>query len=217
MQKNVQRLIIIGGILVLSLVVTPTAGQQADRPQMTPQLALAVLTWSEAGLVTRSETEDGVAWSDDADMRGIHAVLLAGAERHGMRYLSYAAAYARRLIGRQGTISRPWLWELRPDGRQPTQWPTEVWVSRASGAVRTAHAPWAVYRQRWLDTYARAGEVSALTLDTWHEWGVCSEPPDDWGGSVDRERAARLGLIRLECEGTRNDFYLRPSTVAQRD
>jgi hypothetical protein len=207
-------------VLLILLVFVPlqTSGQRAGRERMTPQLALAVLSWSEAGLVTRTVSEDGTAmWSDDADMRGIHAVLLNGAARHEMRYLTYAASYARRLIGGQGTITRPWLRELRPDGREPTQWPTEAWVRRGGAVTRQPHAPWSVYRQRWLDTYERAGEVVALTLDTWHEWGVCQEPPEDWGGEVDDARAERIGLVRLECDGTRNRFYLRPSTVALRN
>lgn len=218
MKKIVKWLVLIGGILTISAAV-PTSGQRTERPRLTPQLALATLTWSEAGLVTRTVAEDGtVTWSDDGDMRGIHAVLLRGSERAGVSYLRFAALYARRLIGRQGSINREWLWDLRPDGREPARWPTTVTVRRRGVVEVRRHAPWSAFRERWLNTYERAGEVVRLGLDTWADWGVCTEPPDDWGGDMDHERAMRIGLVQLDCdEGVDNRFYLRPSTIAMRD
>lgn len=219
MNKIVKWLVLIGGILTVVCVSAPTLGQRSDGVRMTPQLALATLTWSEAGLVTRTVSEDGVVtWSDDGDMRGIHAVLLRGAERTDTSYLRFAAMYARRLIGREGGINREWLWDLRPDGREPARWPTTVRVQRGDTVEIRPHAQWGAFRDRWLNTYERAGEVVQLGLDTWADWGVCSEPPDDWGGDMDHARATRIGLIQLECdERLDNRFYLRPSSISMRD
>lgn len=219
MNKIVKWLVLIGGILTVVCAVSPTSGQRAERLRMTPQLALATLTWSESGLVTRTVAEDGtVTWSEDGDMRGIHAVLLRGAERAETTYLRFAAMYARRLIGREGRINREWLWDLRPDGREPARWPTTVSVRRRGVVEIRPHAPWSAFRERWLNTYERAGEVVQLGLDTWASWGVCMEPPDDWGGDMDHERATRIGLTQLDCdEDLDNRFYLRPSTIAMRD
>jgi len=176
--------------------------QEDRRIRMTPQLALAVLTVSEAG------------WEADADMRGIHAVILRTQQRQGGTYVGAARTYARRLIGQQGDINRPWLWGLNPQGREPEQWPTEVWVSTREGSERRPHARWAAYRERWLNTYERAGVVVQYTLDTWDSWGPCDTIPDDWGGAMDMERARRLGLVQLSCQGTQNYFFIRPSTLA---
>jgi hypothetical protein len=170
---------------------------------MTPQLALAILTVSEAG------------WESYNDMLGIHAVVLRTQERiQGGSYVNAAGSYARRLIGRQGQISRPWLWGLNPRGTEPAQWPVDQWISTPSGAERRPHAPWAIYRERWLGLYARAGEVVTLRLADWETWGPCERVPDDWGGSMDMERARRLGLVQVECADTANAFFVRPSTLA---
>lgn len=54
-----------------------------------------------------------------------------------------------------------------------------------------------------------------MTLDTVDTWGVCTQPVHDWGGWMDRDRAARNGLVEVDCgrtdDGTHNDFYCRPS------
>jgi hypothetical protein len=204
MQKIFKWLMLVGSALAL-LCSASVAGQdaprEAPRRRMTPQLALAVLTVSEAG------------WEAEADMLGIHAVILRTQQRIGGSYVGAAGAYARRLIGRQGQISRPWLWDLNSRGTEPARWPTETWVSTSRGAERRPHAPWSVFRERWLATYERAGQVVEYRLDDWSTWGPCDRVPDDWGGAMDMERARRLGLVQLACPGTANAFFVRPSTL----
>lgn len=207
MEKILKWLLLVGGVLVFLAVAPSAASQERSRRRMTPQLALAILTVHEAG------------WEADADMRGIHAVILRMQERNASSsYVGAASAYARRLLGGQGETNRPWLRSLNPEGTQPEGWPDVTWVRTSSGeSLRRRYPPWSAYRAIWLRTYARAGEVVQYRLDDWASWGPCSDIPDDWGGSIDRERAQRLGLIRLSCASTRNDFYMRPSTIASRE
>lgn len=216
MRKFGMWLALVGCGLVVVGAWVPQAGGQRREVRLTPRLALARLAVSEGPWVRRVETEDGTTtWSQDADMRGIHGVILRGMERHQTTYLGFARQYARRLIGRQGEINRPWLWGLNPTAGEPDRWPAEVTVCRGGTCSIVPHAPWTAYRQRWLDTYERAGEVAELTLATWDAWGPCPRPADDWGGAViDAARAARLGLVRIEgCEPAQSAFYLRPSTI----
>lgn len=170
---------------------------QADNQRIDPSLALARICVSEAGWDCFN-TGDGIA---------IHEVLLRGAERNQVRYTTFARAYAGRVMG-----ARPhqqprlmWVMGLRKDGAEPQHWP------------EPPHASWGVYRQRWLTVSERATEVSAWTLEDIGEWGVCMDAVHDWGGVMDRARAERIGLIPVNCEGTSNDFYARPSLVSDRD
>lgn len=192
--------------LVLVLAATlPSQGQNATpRPRLTPELALARLCVSEAG------------WEcfDTGDALGIHEVILRGAARQGIRYESYARAYARRLFGaRPHDVARlRWVGELNTAGDAPPSWPTTV--ARRRGGVVTVepHPPWSQFRARWLAVLERAREtVTVMTLDDVDEWGICDLPVQDWGGHVDRNRAARIGLVEVDCGETRNDFYCRPS------
>jgi len=180
-----------------------------DNPaRLTPSLALARLCVSEAGW-TCFETGDGLA---------IHEVMLRGSDRQGLRYETFARAYARRLFGaRPHDLPRlRWVGQMNASGDAPPAWPTML-TRRVGGTVRVEpHAPWSAYRARWLAVLARAREVVAeMTLDDVDEWGVCDRPVQDWGGWMDRARAERIGLVPVDCgvtdEGTRNDFYCRPS------
>lgn len=200
------RIFVIAAAALLLLTV-PRAGAQN---QLTPAVALARLCVSEAGW-TCFETGDGL---------GIHEVMLRGSARQGIRYETFARAYARRLFGaRPHDVPRlRWVGELNEAGTAPASWPTTL-TRRSGGVVRVEpHAPWASYRARWLAVLERAREVVAdLTLDDVDEWGVCDTPVHDWGGWMDRDRAARMGLVEVQCglteAGTRNDFYCRPSVA----
>lgn len=206
MKKIVHWLMCMAGVLALMCSSLIVSGQEAEasprRTPITPALALATLTVSEAG------------WEADVDMRGIHAVLLRTQERASSTYTTAARLYARRVIGRERDISRRWLWGLNPRGTEPEAWPTEAWVRRHGELVRVPHPRWSVYRERWLNTYARAEEVVEYTFATWGEWGPCDRIPDDWGGDMDMERATRLDLTEVSCPDAENHFFIRPSTAA---
>jgi hypothetical protein len=217
---KIDKLMVCVVVGLIALCAMPQAqGQRTHR--MTPQHILAVLTVSESGWVTREESEDGVvSWSNDRDMHGIHAVLLRGVQRTGLSYEAFARSYARGVIGRRRAISRTWLWGLHPDGRRPATWPESIWVTDPDTGrlVSRRHAEWSTFSGRWGWTYARAGEVVALSLDTWSDWGPCADlPPDDWGGDMDHGRAMRIGLVEIGCGETANHYYLRPSTIAARE
>jgi hypothetical protein len=205
LRKNMKMLACacLSGLLVLCTAAYATGQSSRVARGMTPQLALAVLTVSEAG------------WEEYPDMLGIHAVILRTQERIQSSYVTAAGSYARRLIGRQGEITRPWLWDLNAQGTAPARWPVDAWVRTSRGAERQPHAPWSAFRERWLRTHERAGEVVALRLDDWAQWGMCERVPDDWGGSMDIERAMRLGLVPVNCGETKNHFFVRPSTLAR--
>jgi len=193
------------GVALVLLVIGIGSAQDSS---LTPALALARLCVSEAGWGC-FDTEDGM---------GIHEVLLRGSDRQSIRYTSFARAYARRLFGaRPHDVARlRWVGELNEAGTAPPSWPTVV-TRRVRGEVRVEeHAPWAAYRERWLAVLERARVVvETMTLDNIDEWGVCDMRVHDWGGWMDRDRAARIGLVPVRCgttdEGTSNDFYCRPS------
>lgn len=136
-------------------------------------------------------------WSAFADCAAIYDVLRGGAARYGMSLTAYAHSYSGRALRAQ--TSRPWVATLRADGGEPVAWPA-------------SYGPWARYRASWLALldYARALVAGTVSSD-------CEEPPHDWGGDMDSDRAERLGLIPIECGQTRNRFYLRPSLVADRE
>lgn len=164
----------------------------ADAQHVPDYLMLARICVHEAG------------WEAEADCAAIHEVLMAGAEREDLSYRTYAYNYAGRAL--RGETSRAWVANLRADGREPEGWPETTIVREGDLVSVAAHAPWSMYRERWLRTIELArrvlsGEVRAQ----------CAEPVHDWGGRVDRGRARRLGLVEVDCGETRNDFYARPA------
>ena len=200
-----KRLVLAMALLVLS--VAPV-GAQSRSGRVSPTLALARICVSEANWGCFN-TGDGLA---------IHEVLLRGAERHGMSYVAFAAAYARRVVGdRVPTTERGrWIRELNEAGTAPFAWP-RVTTRRIRGTdtVRVTEVPpWSHYREGWLSVVERARQVvREYTLENVADWRVCSGDIHDWGGAMDRARAGRLGLIPVECTNTSNDFYARPSLV----
>lgn len=152
-------------------------------------LFLARVCVNEAGW-SCFETGDGLA---------IHEVFLRGAARQGTSYLGFARAYCARISGRRATSSAriAWTRELRADGAAPPSWPAPP------------HPGWARFREAWLHVLAEARRVARHGLDNVDSWSPCEAPVSDWGGWIDRARAARLGLRRVACGDTRNDFYTR--------
>lgn len=212
--------ILVGCALAASLAVEPAASQEPRNP-LTPATALARLCVSEANW-TCFDTGDGFA---------IHEVILRGAARQGIRYTSFARAYAGRLFGaRPHDVPRlRWIGQMNAAGDEPRDWPTTVTRRRRGVVTVEPHATWATFRSRWLAVLQQANEVVAeMTLDDVDEWGRCERSVHDWGGWMDRARAERIGLVAVDCDmttlttneagevvevlvETANDFYCRPS------
>jgi len=165
---------------------------------------------SDLELLVRTAVHEA-GWQDTGDMEAIYAVLAAGAAREGIRFSSYARAYSSRLHA--GDVSRRWAAELTEDCAAPPSWPRFAYQRRGEEVLVRPHPPWAHYRARCLEVVARARRVLAGELV--HR---CERTPHDWGGRLDRERAARLGLVPLVCEPgpdgpPRGDYYARPSLL----
>ncbi len=194
--------IVFGLVLVLAVALLARAASSQRRPS--EELVLAQITIHEAG------------WDDTGDAEGIDAVLRAGAAREGISYRAFARAYSGRIW--TGETNKRWVRHLDESCTAPEEWPAATvrrGVDSASGEetyVRVPHAPWRTYRERCLAVMERAREIRS-GVRTHH----CMSEPHDWGGAVDHERAARLGLIPIDCSAgdveTRNTFYARPSLV----
>lgn len=186
--------------LAAALFASSTRGQR--RPS--EELVLAQITIHEAG------------WDDLGDAEAIDAVLRNGAAREAISYRAFARAYSGRIW--TGETSKRWVRHLDESCNAPAEWPAATvrrGIDSATGEetyVRVPHAPWRTYRERCLAVMERAREIRS-GVRTHH----CTSEPHDWGGVVDHERAARLGLIPIDCsaEGVepRNTFYARPSLV----
>lgn len=215
--------ILYGCIIAASLATHEPAASQETRNALTPAIALARLCISEADWEC-FETGDGIA---------IHEVISRGAAHQGIRYQSYARAYAGRLFGaRPHDIPRlRWIGQLTPACTEPEAWPETITHRNRDGSVTVRpHARWVTFRSRCLAVFARAAEVVVeMTHDDIDEWAICERPVHDWGGWMDRARAARIGLVEVSCDTftsttneqtgeveevraeTANDFYCRPS------
>ena len=181
--------------LLVALITAPVAAQRAVRDG----LLLARICAHEAG------------WDadDTGDCAAIHEVLWRGAQREGMSYRSYAYAYAGRAL--RGETSRGYFAALNEAGDQPSTWPRYRTIRRSDGSrILGVVPPFSHYRAQWLELLAYANRIVAAPPD---DSSPCASPVHDWGGAMDRDRAARIGLIEIECGDTRNDFYARPSIV----
>jgi len=129
-----------------------------------------------------------------------------------MTYVEFALAHSSGVFDGDGR--RPWLADLQPDGREPIGWP-QVSMHRVHGQVIVHNGPsWLAYRQHWLDLYEHAGLLQQEVITDF-----CEEPPDTWRCPPDQhhqcrdhERAVRLGLIRVMCGDTRNEFWRLPDS-----
>jgi len=207
MTKNLIAFLLLGAAVALP---TNVAQGQDRRPD--PALLLARICVSEAGWDCFN-TKDGYA---------IHEVLLRGAARHSISYTAFARSYSKA-AGRGGENVRPrirWIREMNERGDQPASWPMQRYVTRRDGSVSVHPGlPWSQYRGSWLAVLERAREVvGRYALDNLTVWGVCPTPIHDWGGDMDHERATRIGLIQVTCNGgeTSNNFYARPALLSAR-
>lgn len=170
-------------MIAVALLVLLASSPVRGQERLDDQLALARVCASELGLHSGATAETHVECAAIARvLRGRASSIRSGALR-----------YSRRVFDLSRTGPRAWLVHLRPDGREPRHWPDR----------RVAN--WSYYRHRWLALYEAAGRIVRGDLVD-----ACVEAPDHWGGAMDRARAERLGLIRIDCGPTRNDFYIVP-------
>ncbi len=175
------------------------------------------------------------------DCAAIHEVLLRGAfhmedlrreraSRDGRRtvplsdenaYIRFAHLYSTRVFVAVETDTNRWAADLRSDGSEPVGWRRDHDVC-TNGVCRIVHGPsWArMGRDAWLFVYELAGELVTRTLDDVENWSACESAIDDWGGRMDHEHAAAIGLIPVVCGAdgaTANTFYARPGRIAMRE
>lgn len=179
-----------------AIALVPAVAAQARSRRATDAEMLVRTTVHEAG------------WADTGDMEAIYAVLTAGAEREGISFRAFARRYSSHLHA--GDVTRRWASELVESCAAPPSWPEIVTVRRRGYVEVLEHAPWRAYQERCRAVFARAHRVIAGELT--HR---CERAPHDWGSPrLDRARALRLGLIRVDCgPSTHNDYYLRPSLL----
>lgn len=194
--------IVISGLVLACAAFVQCASPAGAQRRPTEVEVLARITVHETG------------WADTGDAEAIFAVLVAGAEREGVSWRRFAELYSPRIAA--GTVSRRWAAELVEDCSRPPSWPEVVTVQRGDEVLVERHAPWAAFRGRCLDVMARVREV--LAGERTHG---CERTPHDWGGRVDRARAARLGLVEIDCSrgdvGTVGDYYVRPSLLGREE
>jgi hypothetical protein len=199
---------IVAVALVSAVLSAGAAGANED---ITDQLALARICVSEAGFPQRDrrdadEDGDTEEWLITDDCAAIHEVLTRGAQRHRMRFQTFARAYSTRVFNPRREDTRAYVANLTPAGGRPSGWPTDIWVRTSRGLERRSHAPWGQYRDAWLALYEHAGQVISGEIGT-----PCEEDAHHWGGSMDTHRAVRAGWLELDCGNTRNTFWQVPA------
>lgn len=198
-RQRIATAVVIAWVLIATLIATLCAlhARAQRRPTDVEQLARIVV--HETG------------WEDTGDAEAIYAVLVAGGAREGITWQAYARRYSRRL--HRGEVSRRWAAELTEDCERPSSWPRSVTVRLEDGSLAVRpHPGWGAYVERCQAAMARVREV--LAGERVHH---CEREPHDWGGRVDRARAARLGLLEIDCSAgdveTVGDYYVRPSLL----
>ncbi len=183
--------------LALAIALAVSMARADDR--IGDQLALARVCASEGGLEATAEECAAIA------------AVLRSRRCAGCSLERAARLYSDRVFDLERHDRRAWVAFLRADGRQPRRWPGAIEVRSDDGSTAMVqHARWASFRDRWLALYELAGDVVRGELVH-----ACAEVPRHWGGRLDRARAERMGLVRIDCGETRNDFYALP-TVEQR-
>jgi len=193
---------------------------------LTPHLVLARVCAHEASLpvhdledadadgntqewVRRAHPE--LSWGDDCYL--IHEAFLRGAERYrassphlsdAERYVMFARNYSERAI--DAPIERDgnrWAADLQAGPHEPRGWHGVRW-----DGVNPRGAPVEAWRFVWLLT----GGIARMGLGEVAMWSLCEAPVTDWGGTMDGDHAAAIGLIEVECVGqiAANTPYRRP-------
>lgn len=145
----------------------------------------------ELALAQVAWSECGVDCSSD-EVAALGAVLRARCARCSIA--TVARLYSSRVFDVNRTDARAFLAHLRIDGDRPLRFPPSL--------------SWSRHRDRWLALLGTAARVVRGELE--HR---CTQPPAHWGGIVDRARARRMRLVRVDCGATRNDFYVLGGSV----
>lgn len=212
------RVVVFATVLSASAVLHGTASAQEPSPGAPSAPETAPESTGETG---RETAEMQALWlaricvheagfhSPD-DCRAIWRVLERGARRHRTTPLGFARRYSRTVFDDTRTDPRGWITRLDATGQEPAGFPATV-EREVDGRRRShRHPPWSGFRDDWLRTLAASRRIVGGELR------ARCRAPDDWGGPMDAERAARLGLMPLVCGETQNTFYARPRRVRSR-
>ncbi len=133
-----------------------------------------------------------VSFRTSDDCAAIYAVIDAKARAAGVPFAQYILRHNARTFDPARTGARQWIPHLDESGNAPAHWPEALvpWVTRG--------------RVLWA---ARLDEARDLLAGRRRH--RCTRIPWTWGGEMDRERAARLGLVAIDCGRTVNLFYVR--------
>lgn len=145
-------------------------------------------------------------WSSPDDCRAIWRVFERGARRHRTTPIGFARMYSRTVFDGTRQDPRGWITRLDASGDEPAGYPRFAEHTVNGRRLRHRHPPWSNYRDAWLEVLALSERVVQGRARA-----RCS--PDDWGGAMDAERAARIGLVPVNCGETHNLFYVRPRRV----
>ncbi len=143
-------------------------------------------TADEIAIVRLCASEASIRDSDDC--RVIASIVRYQAGRRGMSPARYVARYHHR---HTQSRSRPWLGELDARLTMPPSWPDD-------------RVPWA--------TRGRPAMLRLLDVVRAEDGHGCDRQPVTWGGTVDRERIARMtasGWRVVQCGRTVNTFLAR--------
>lgn len=145
-------------------------------------------------------------WSSPDDCRAIWRVFERGARRHRTTPIGFARMYSRTIFDGTRQDPRGWITRLDARGDEPAGYPRFAEHTVDGRRLRHRHPPWSNYRDAWLEVLSLSERVVQGRARA-----RCS--PDDWGGAMDAARAARIGLVPVNCGETHNLFYVRPRRV----
>lgn len=168
---------------VVGLVAAPLHASAACESDA---LLLARICVSEAG------------WSahESGDCGAIAYAIAATSSERAISFRAAARAHSPRATGARETSDArlSWVAGLRRDGGEPTAWPAPP------------HAPWAAYRERWLEVLDRARELVTWSLEDHEADSMCEVAPVTWAA---RWHTPSPGLVEIDCGDTRNAFFAR--------
>ena len=169
---------------VVGLVAAPMHASAACESDA---LLLARICVSEAGWRTH----------ESGDCGAIAYAITATSTERAISFRAAARAHSPRATGARETSDTrlSWVAGLRRDGGEPAAWPAPP------------HAPWAAYRERWLEVLDRARELVTWSLEDHEADSMCEVAPVTWAA---RWHTPSPGLRAIDCGGlVVNQFYAR--------